>query len=156
MRSEKREKLALSAFGREYNCAQSVVMGFPEVTGGREETVLKLAAGFGGGMGRLQEACGALTGGFMVIGLLTASEYPDKEIKEEVYRRVQELAIRFREEFGTINCRDLLGVDLNTPEGEELNHSLGLREKVCEKCVARAVSLTQTLMKEQLQKGDDM
>lgn len=149
MRIEEREKQALAAFRRDYNCAQSVIMGFPDLIVGNEETILKLATGFGGGMGRLQEACGALTGGFMVIGLLTGSEEPDKPRKEEVYKRIQELAAEFREQSGSINCRDLLGVDLNTPEGNEMHHSLLLREKVCEKCVARSVRLTHELLKEQ-------
>lgn len=148
MRIEEREKLALAAFRREFNCAQSVIMGFPELITAREETILKLAAGFGGGMGRLQETCGALTGGFMIMGLLTGTEEPDKTKKEELYARIQKLASEFREQFGSINCRDLLGVDLNTPEGDELHRSLMLREKVCEKCVARSVRLTHSLIEQ--------
>jgi C_GCAxxG_C_C family probable redox protein len=146
MRSEEREELALSAFRREFNCAQSVVLGFPDLISGNEETVLKLASGFGGGMGRLQKTCGALTGGFMIIGLFTGSGEPDKTKKEEVYRRIQHLASEFRKQSGAIDCRNLLGVDINTPEGNELHHTLMLREKVCEKCVVRSVRLTHSLI----------
>ena len=92
-----------------YNCAQAIAVAFCDVTGMDEKAAAKMASSFGGGMGRLREVCGAVSGMFLVAGLLYGYEEPeeDKE-KKEHYARVQELAAAFRERMGSIICRDLL------------------------------------------------
>jgi C_GCAxxG_C_C family probable redox protein len=142
-----RSELAKEAFSQRYNCAQSVIMAFPELTDGMEEGVLKQAFGFGGGMGRLQETCGALTGAYMVIGLWKGSGTPDEERKEIINKSIQDITAGFRSEWGTTSCHDLLGLDLKTAEGQELHTSLQQREKVCEKCVISAVNYLSDLIK---------
>ncbi len=143
---EDRIKLASVAFNNEYNCAQSVIMAFPELLEVNQESIIKQAVGFGGGMGRLQEVCGAITGGIMVIGLHRGSGIPQKENKELVYKEVQELGNRFRVNWGTIKCSDLLGVNLRTDEGQELHTSLLQKEKICHKCVANAVAIVDDIL----------
>lgn len=88
------------------NCAQAVLCAFSEETGLPESTAKNIALSFGAGMGRLREVCGAVSGMFMVAGLL----YGDKNSKSEQYALVQELAEKFKEENGSIICRELLGV----------------------------------------------
>ena len=92
------------------NCAQAVVVAFCDVTGLDEEFAAKLSASFGGGMGRMREVCGAVSGMLMVAGLLYGYTDPgEKDVnKKEHYKLVQELAGRFREEIGSIVCREIL------------------------------------------------
>jgi len=146
MVKEDRIKLASAAFNNEYNCAQAVIMAFPEILVRGSGAVIKQAVGFGGGMGRLQEVCGAVTGGIMVIGLHLGSGIPEKENKEFVYRKVQELGDRFRAKWGTIKCSDLLGVNLRTEEGQDLHSSLFQKNRICHKCVANAVEIVDDIL----------
>ena len=107
-----RKEKAMSLFEDGYNCSQAVVLAFSDLTGVAEKTLARLASSFGGGMGRLREVCGAVTGAFMVLGLLYG--YEDAETgakKAEHYMRIQHFAERFSEETGSIVCRELLGLD---------------------------------------------
>lgn len=95
-----------------YNCAQSVFMAFCEETGLDEETAAKLASSFGGGMGRLREVCGAVSGMFMAAGLIKGYSDPgDQEGKTAQYELVQSLAKEFEAKNGSIICRELLGLE---------------------------------------------
>lgn len=92
-----------------YNCAQAVAGAFAEEMGLPLETVMKLASGFGGGMGGMRETCGAVTGMFMVAGLLKGYGVPgNNEEKTAHYARIRALADAFAAEHGTLICRDLL------------------------------------------------
>lgn len=92
-----------------YNCAQAVFTAFSDVTKMDEKEALRLSSSFGGGMGRLRETCGAVTGMFMVIGALKGyDDIIDKTVIAEHYQRVQNLAQRFKAKFDTICCRELL------------------------------------------------
>ena len=91
------------------NCAQAVVCAFAEEIGLPEETLMKLASSFGGGMGGMRETCGAVTGMFMVAGLLWGYEKPgDDEVKKAHYARIRSLAESFKEKNDTRVCRELL------------------------------------------------
>lgn len=108
----KHKEKARELFLKGCNCSQAVLCAFGDVTGLEESTALRLSSSFGGGMGRLREVCGALTGAFMVAGLLYGYEdLEDKELKAEHYERIQELARRFEAENGSIICRELLGLN---------------------------------------------
>ena len=92
-----------------YNCAQSVVGAFAEEIGLPMDTLMRLTSSFGGGMGGMRDACGAVTGMFMVAGLLYGYEEPgDDEEKKAHYARVRSLAEGFKAKYDTIICRDLL------------------------------------------------
>lgn len=100
---------AMELFQQGYNCAQAVLLAFSDLTCLEEETALKLAASFGGGMGRLREVCGAVSGMFMAAGLLYGSADPnDGDEKKAHYARIQALAGEFREKNGSYICRELL------------------------------------------------
>ena len=92
-----------------FNCAQAVAVAFTDVTGMDPKEAAKLAAPFGGGMGRMREVCGAVSGMLMVLGTLYGYDNADADSKKkELYQQVQALAEQFKEENGSIICRDLL------------------------------------------------
>ena len=113
------EKLAEENFRQGYNCAQSVLLAFSDLTGLDGDTALRLSSSFGGGLGRLREVCGAVSGGAMVLGILKGYSDPkDGEHKKQHYALVREFAERFREQNGSYICRELLsGVNV-TPGGD--------------------------------------
>jgi C_GCAxxG_C_C family probable redox protein len=92
-----------------YNCAQAVAVAFCDVTGLDEKTTAKMISPFGGGMGRLREVCGAVSGMLFVLGCLYGyDESTDDEAKKETYTQVQELAKAFQAQNGSIICREIL------------------------------------------------
>jgi len=96
-------------FTKGYNCAQAVAVSYCDLTGLTPELTAKLASSFGGGMGRLREVCGAVSGMFMVAGILYGYDDPnDDTAKKNHYALIQELAAAFREKTGSIICRELL------------------------------------------------
>ena len=104
-------KKAGELFMEGYNCAQSVFLAFEDQYNIDRETALKLSSSFGGGMGRLREVCGSVSGMFMAAGCIYGYASPkDYQGKKEHYKRIQELAEEFQEMNGSIVCRDLLGL----------------------------------------------
>ena len=92
-----------------YNCAQAVAVAFTDLTGMDKALAAKLAAPFGGGMGRMREVCGAVSGMFMVLGILYGYDNSDADSKKkELYQQVQALAEKFKAENGSIICREIL------------------------------------------------
>jgi C_GCAxxG_C_C family probable redox protein len=111
---------AREQFNNGYNCAQAVLLSQIEKTGLDPRHCLLIAAGFGAGMGRLQVTCGAVTGAVMAISaVLGQGDDPFDVRKARINNAVQAFAAEFSERFGALDCRGLLGVDLNTPEGLE-------------------------------------
>lgn len=106
-RSERAKELFLQG----YNCSQSVVLAFSDILPVCEDDLARMSSSFGGGMGRLREVCGAVSGMLMVAGLLYGYPGPETgEVKASHYSRVQELALTFEKEKGSLICRDLLGL----------------------------------------------
>lgn len=114
MNPNERGELARQNFLKGYNCAQSVVRAFDDVLesqGIDPETAARMASPFGGGMGRLRETCGTVSGMLLVLGLVAGYSEPKAfEAKKDLYGLVQKLAAEFREENGSIICRELLGL----------------------------------------------
>ena len=106
--------MAEANFKEGYNCSQAVFAAFSEEVGLPRQTALQLASGFGGGIGRMREVCGAFSGAVMALGALYGSDDPAH--KTAVYAMVQELAAKFKAETGSLICRELLGLD--KPEGD--------------------------------------
>ena len=101
--------LAADLFLEGFNCAQAVAVAFCDVTGMDKKEAAKLASPLGGGMGRMREVCGAVSGMFMVLGFLYGYDNSDADSKKkELYKQVQELAERFKQENGSIICREIL------------------------------------------------
>ncbi len=92
-----------------YNCAQAVAVAFCDVTEMDEKTTARMVSAFGGGMGRLREVCGAVSGMFFVLSLLYGYDTPGDDVsKKRLYSDVQALAASFRESCGSIVCREIL------------------------------------------------
>lgn len=112
-RADRAKELFLSGC----NCSQAVLLAFADKYGIDENTALKIASSFGGGMGRSREVCGALSGMLMVCGMETGSDdVKDTDQKAENYRVARELMDAFSEENGSIYCRELLGLEQNASE----------------------------------------
>ncbi len=104
-----RAEHAAQLFLKGYNCAQAVAVAFSDLTGLSPEFSAKIASSFGGGMGRMREVCGAVSGMLLVTSLLYGYDEPeDEQGKKELYKLVQSLAGQFREQNGSIICRELL------------------------------------------------
>jgi len=115
----KRQEKSLAYFSEGYNCAQSILASFGEDFSCDEATCLRIASSFGAGMARAQEVCGAVTGGLMAIGLALGERCATPNEREAIYENAAAFMDSFKERFGSLLCRDLLGIDLATPEGRD-------------------------------------
>lgn len=104
-------KKAMELFTQGYNCAQSVFLAFQDLYDMEWEAAARVSSSFGGGMGRLREVCGSVSGMFMVAGILYGYDKPEAlDEKTEHYKRIQKLAAQFQEQNGSFICRELLGL----------------------------------------------
>jgi C_GCAxxG_C_C family probable redox protein len=111
------------------------------------ETALKVSAAFGGGMGRMGEICGAVTGAFMVLGLKYGrTSLKDAKSHEKTNRLVRDFTDRFKSINGSIVCRELLGCDLNTVDGQKNFVEKNLRDTLCTKYVRDAAEIVEPLI----------
>ena len=142
-----RSDRAAEKFLAGYNCAQSVLWSFSPELGLDAELSLKVACGFGAGIARRQEVCGAVTGGIMVIGLRHGrGEKQDRTATEATYAKTQELIRRFEARHGTCNCRQLLGgCDLATEQGRADFKEKDLLNRTCKVCVQTVVGILEDL-----------
>ncbi len=142
-----REETALACFGKGHSCSQAVLSAFSTDFGLSAEMALRLAGAFGGGIARLGEACGAVTGGLMVIGLkYGATDAKDKQAKERTYEVANHFLGGFTAKYGSIKCRDLLGCEVGTPSGMEEARSKGLFKTLCPGFVKHAVGILETIV----------
>ena len=104
-----RGERAAELFMEGYNCAQAVAVAFCDTVGLTADRAARMASSFGGGMGRMREVCGAVSGMLLIAGLLYGYETPGDDVSKKThYARVQALAGRFREQAGSIVCREIL------------------------------------------------
>ena len=135
---------AVSRFDDGCSCSQAVFSTYAEPLGMSGETALRVAAGFGGGMGRMGHTCGAVTGAFMALGLKYGG--PDSEAKEKTYELVREFANRFKARHGSLNCIDLLGYDISTSEGRQRIKQQNLHSTLCSQIVRDAAEILEALL----------
>lgn len=138
-----RESRAMAYFRDGYNCCQSVALAFSDfLLGMTDEQIAALTGGFGGGFGRLREVCGSVSGMTFVAGALEHSD------KKATYALVQELAGMFREENGSIVCRELLGLRVgqkDSPQPAERTPEY-YKARPCERIVGSAARILATKM----------
>jgi len=128
--TEKRVAKGVAYFKQGYNCSQSVVMAFADRYGLSEAMASRISASFGGGIGRMRETCGSACGMFMLAGLevtnvddapevypANGNPYPDALLKQKDYEVVQRLAARFKEQIGSLICKELLGLNKQRADG---------------------------------------
>jgi C_GCAxxG_C_C family probable redox protein len=133
---------AVALFER-FNCAQSVFAACGSGEGLSEEMCLTLAGPFGGGMGRMGETCGAVTGALLALGMRHGQGMATDpaQARGPLYARVAAFVDAFRECHGGLTCRELTGCDLRTPEGQEQFKARDLHHTLCRTLVASAANL---------------
>jgi C_GCAxxG_C_C family probable redox protein len=138
-----RVERALQNFENGYNCSQAVFMAYSDIYGLDSEMAARLSTSFGGGMGRLREVCGAVSGMFLVLGLhYPATDVTDKNAKTINYEAVQRTAKEFQKEMGSYICADLLKIKRQPEEAtpsERNARYYALRP--CNRCVAMAAEI---------------
>lgn len=145
---------AVAKFSSGYNCAQSVLSVFCLELGLDNDQALKIACGFGAGMGRKEEFCGAVSAGIMVIGLrFGRGERDDRQATELTYTKVRELMDRFSQRHGTYRCRKLLDdCELMTDEGQKTYLDRDYFNTICKPCVKSVVEIIEALMQRSSEK----
>lgn len=141
---------AKALFLEGYNCAQSVFGAFCEDFGLDFETGMKLSSGFGGGIGRLREVCGAVSGMVMVLDMKCGYISPtDNEAKMLHYKRVQDITARFSAQNGSIICRELLGLsDKSSEPVPEVRTNEYYKKRPCKELVEIAANIVDAYIKE--------
>jgi C_GCAxxG_C_C family probable redox protein len=144
----KRSEIAVDKFLNGYNCAQAVLYSFCDYLNLDKDTAMKLSCGFGAGMSRKEEVCGAVSGGIMVIGMIYGrGESQDRSLTEQTYQVTREFMDKFSERQGTFICRRLLGgCELTTPEGQREFKEKDLLNKVCKECVRAVVEIIEDII----------
>ncbi|OGO61767.1 MAG: hypothetical protein A2032_00670 [Chloroflexi bacterium RBG_19FT_COMBO_49_13] len=142
--------LAVQYHERGFGCAQAVLASCAGDFGLDERLALKMAPGFGSGMGCMCEVCGALTGAFMIIGLIYGKESTDGtrygSETETTYHLVTDVAAKFNERNGSIYCRELIGHDLMDPVERAKVVELGLFKTTCRKFILDAVEILEATL----------
>lgn len=132
---DNRIEKALENHKKGYNCSQAVVCAYCDLFGVDEETAFRLSEGFGGGMGGMQETCGAVTGMYMLAGLKgSGGQLLCGKTKAETYKVIRQLAEEFKSMNSTVICRELLGKD-----GQP-------KKRSCQGCIEDASRLVETFL----------
>ena len=138
---------AASYFKAGFNCAQSTCASCCELFNVDPELMLRVASAFGGGIGRMGETCGAVTGALMVIGLKYGMTKPeDQTAKLKTYEVANDFVARFKARHTYIKCKELMGCDVSTPEGAKYAKDNDLHSKVCTPFLKDAVEIVETIL----------
>lgn len=137
---------ALETFANNFNCSQSVLVAFAEELGLDEKSALKIGGCFGAGM-CTGEICGSVVGALMAIGLKYGHCHPDDtDSKIAANHKTIEMINQFKEQNGSILCRDLLGYDVNNPEELVMIKDMKLFTTFCPKMVESAVNIADNII----------
>lgn len=142
-----RVEQAVACFRSGLNCSQAILSTYAAHLGLDGKVARKLAAGFGGGMGRMAGTCGAVSGAFMVLGLNDGPvASSDQQGREAIYEQVREFAKRFEARNGSTVCRELIPCDISTPEGLALARQQQSFTTVCPKFVQDAAEILEQML----------
>ncbi|MCE5198137.1 C-GCAxxG-C-C family protein [bacterium] len=149
MQAEDAKQIALDLFAKKYNCAEATLSALVQALDLDSNCDPRIATGFGAGLGRWGEVCGAVAGAVMAIGLVYGrTGVDDIDSRERVYPKVNQILQAFEQEFGSIRCLDLTGCDMRTPEGMARSKELDLHGSVCPKFVAFATEAAVRIINE--------
>lgn len=136
-----RGERAYALFKEGYNCSQSVVMAFSDVIGMDEKYAAKIVSGFGGGMGRVREVCGAFSGAVFVVSCLLGYDEANADAKKkELYDKIRETAEKFKIQNGSLICRELLS-EVGIVDGDR-------KKRPCPQIVASAAQILEDFLEE--------
>ena len=139
---------AVAYFNEGFNCAESTLLALADFLEIECKYFPKVAGGFGGGIGKHGEICGALSGAIMALGIVFGREEArDREGKDNMYNKTDRFIQKVKKEFGYTRCRDLTGCDMLTPEGQKRMKEQNIHDKICSKLVAFGVEEASKLMK---------
>ena len=138
---------AVGGFREDFNCCQSVLSAYGPRFGLDRELAIKLASGFGGGIGHQGETCGAVTGAIMVIGLKHGGVL-DEDSAEKLYGLIARFLEKFKARHGSTHCRELLDCDITTPEGLQAAKDSGLFEERCPNFIRASAEILEELLRE--------
>ena len=144
-----RKELAINYFKEGYNCSQSVVLAFKDVLTIDANELCKIASPFGGGISRMRETCGAVTGMVLVLGNLIGYSTPETgEKKHELYKNTQEILKIFENKYGSLTCRRLLNLHVvhDDPEPSNRDHSFFMN-RPCPELIGGAAELLEIFLK---------
>jgi C_GCAxxG_C_C family probable redox protein len=142
-----RTEKTLVEFRGGLNCAQAVFTAYADDLDLDRDLALNISCGFGAGMGRLQETCGAVTGAFMVLSIYSGKKHSDNVSKKaEAYSLIQKFDEEFKQLNGSSNCKSLIKCDLRSEEGHNFAVQNNLFRTVCDKCVSDALSILSELI----------
>jgi C_GCAxxG_C_C family probable redox protein len=137
---------AVEVFKGGLSCSQAVLGAYCEKFGLDKETAYKISSGFGGGM-HLDQACGAVTGAFMVIGLkFGRTRADDIDAKMKTIKATREFAEKFKARHGSIGCTELIGCNVSTLEGYEEAKKKNLFGEVCPEFVKSAMEILEEIL----------
>jgi C_GCAxxG_C_C family probable redox protein len=140
-------KEADKQFEKGYSCAPSVLSTYSEQFGLGKELALKIACGFGGGIGRTGRTCGAVTGAVMVIGLKHGqANVDDEEPRQATHKLVKEFIDKFTALHGSVECRELIGYDLSNPAEFESARESSIVEEKCRGFVYDAACMLEDIL----------
>ena len=138
---------AVSCFEAGFSCSQSLLAAYGPQLGLDREMALKVAGAFGGGIARMGQTCGAVTGALMTIGLKYGNtKTDDEQAKEKAYSLAKEFADKFQSRNGSIVCRELLGCDISIPEEREIAVEKGLFTTLCPRFVQDAAEIVEQIL----------
>jgi C_GCAxxG_C_C family probable redox protein len=142
-----RMETVVSLFNQGFNCAQALLAVYGVELGLKQETALKIASAFGGGMGRMGETCGAVTGAFMIIGLKHSTVMPNERERREVYRLVERFVERFKasNKYNSILCNELLGFDIGSKKELDNDNRRIIKER-CPEYVRNAAQIIEEMI----------
>ncbi len=140
-------KEADKQFEKGYSCAPSVLSAYSEQFGLKKELALRIACGFGGGIGRTGRTCGAVTGAVMVIGLKHGqADVADDKSRQETHKLVKEFIDKFEALHGSVECRELIGYDLSKPDEFESARASSDVERKCRGFVHDAARILEDVL----------
>lgn len=146
-----KKDIALEYFYNGNNCAQSVLKSFQQEIGINEDVLVKISSGFGGGIGKQQHVCGAVTGACMAIGMIYSNGKTDNDSKDYINGLIRKFTQEFNARINSVYCNELLGVDLMTEQGQEDFDKFHLKDEVCAKCVIESVEILNDMLNEENQ-----
>ena len=143
------EEKAIHSFNNGMNCSQSVVTAYADHLKFDSDMALSVSAGFGGGMGKTQKTCGAVTGAFMVLGIYNSKKHTENiDARNATNEMVKRFTHYFDALYGSLDCKSILKCDFSTIEGEKKFQDQDLKKNVCSKCISDSVRLIELLINE--------
>ncbi len=149
-------RASMQYFRERFACAPSILAAFGEAEGLPKETAFKIACGLAAGCARTGQTCGAVTGAYLVLGLKYGKAVVgDDEAKEHTFSLVREFNERFLKQYPSINCTELLGVDMGTAEGLRKAREEKIIENICPYIVKFTAEILYDIIKEESGGDDD-